>query len=365
MLQLLSLIKNPRLSYQAIPSLSNARYRYMSDKTKKPDDGDKCEQKEVKKPDCKSEPKAESDPKAENEPKAGSDPKKAECKKDAPPKKDETAISGGASCKAKKKPPPCPPPPKEKKRKQLSCEELVLKREGLQKTEATCPSKISGGGPKCPCTPCPKPPPDYKNSKKWQKISIMGGLPLIAILTVLVFTSRKEEERPEYRHWSHLYLRGYKPYFFRDGNTTAFHNTFWNPLPPDGYEDEIDVEANGKTVETDKEREDRLKEFGAVQKQWKKYDGRREAEAKKRQAAAEKEAKQQQSLAEKEEKKQMAEAEKEQKRLNAEADKERKRQEAEAAKENKRQEEEMKKQAKEEAKKVEFAFIKSRTDDEK
>ncbi|XP_030572491.1 triadin-like [Drosophila novamexicana] len=344
MLQLLSLIKNPRLTYQAIPSLSNARYRFMSDKTKKPADSDKCEKKaEVKKPDCKSEPKA------------GSEPKKSECKKDAPPRKDETAISGGAQCKSKKKPPPCPPPPKEKKQKQLSCEELVLKREGLQKTEATCPAEISGGGPKCPCTPCPKPPPDYKNSKRWQKISLMGGLPLIAILTVLVFTSHKEEERPEYRYWSHLYLRG-KPYFFRDGNTTAFHNSFWNPLPPDGYEDEIDVEGNGKTPETDKERADRLKEFAAVQKEWKKYDSKREAEAKKRQAAAEKEAKKQQELAEKEEKKQMAEAEKEQKRLNAEAEKERKRQEAEAAKENKRQEEEMKKQAKEEAKKVEFTF---------
>lgn len=205
-------------------------------------------------------------------------------------KKDETSISGGDKC-------------------------------GKKKDTA----------PKCPPTPCRNEPPPSDKANFWKKVSLMGAFPLVAILAVLVFTSHKEDERPEYKFWPHMYKRS-KPFFFGDGNRTAFYNAHWNALPPEGYEDEIDMDAGGKPVETDKERDQRLKDFGAVHKEWKKVASKREAEVKKAEAAAEKEAK-----------KLQAEAEKEEKRQRAEEDKERKRQEAEEAKERKRQEAEEKK----------------------
>ncbi|XP_034482569.1 glutamic acid-rich protein [Drosophila innubila] len=230
-------------------------------------------------------------------------------------KKDETAISGGAKCGSKKKEtgPKCPP--------------------------CSCPSKTSSG----------------HHANFWKKITFMGVLPIVAILTVLVFTSHHEGERPEFKPWPHLYRRT-KSFYFGDGNRTMFHNPHWNPLPPEGYEDETDLDAEGKPAETAQERDQRLKEFGTVHKEWKKLASKREAEAKKAEAAAEKEAKRLQAEADKEEKRQRAEAEKERKRQEAEEKKQR----AAEEKERKRLEAEEKKRQKEEAKaqKVEYVFEK-------
>ncbi|KAH8397564.1 hypothetical protein KR222_010252, partial [Zaprionus bogoriensis] len=83
----------------------------------------------------------------------------------------------------------------------------------------------------------------HNAADRWKKISLMGLLPLIVLLTVFVFSTREEEERPEFKKWPHLYIRT-KPYFFGGGptNRSAFHNKHWNALP-DGYEDEIDMDA--------------------------------------------------------------------------------------------------------------------------
>ncbi|XP_034109398.1 glutamic acid-rich protein [Drosophila albomicans] len=223
---------------------------------------------------------------------------------------------------------------------------------------------ISGGGkcankhvetaPKCPPKKCEAEPPDDEHSNCWRKISLFCALPLVAILTLLVFTTRHEEERPEFKFWPHMYKRS-KPFFFKGGgNRSMYHNPHWNALPPDGYEDEIDLDADGKPAETDQEREQRLKEFATLNKDWKKHDGKREAERKKAEAAAEKEAKRLQAEADKEEKKQRAEEEKERKRQEAE---EKKQKDAEE-KELKRLEAEEKKRLQEEAKaqKVDYDF---------
>lgn len=108
----------------------------------------------------------------------------------------------------------------------------------------------------------------------------MGCIPLIVLLTFIVFGSHHEHERPEFVLWSYMYRRT-KPFFFEGGpgNKTLYHNPHVNALPPFGYEDETDVEANGQPEETDKEREMRLKDFEALRKVWKKKDDNREKEA--------------------------------------------------------------------------------------
>ncbi|EDV96157.1 GH15371 [Drosophila grimshawi] len=267
---------------------------------------------------------------------------KPDCKKkEAPESKqnDEMVIRGGSQCKK-----PTPPKPPLQDAQKALCEKLILKREELNKSKGCQKgNKESGGGSKDPCTPCPRPAPSFKDSKKWKNITLMGVLPIVAILTILVFTTRGEGERPEFKAYPHMYQRT-KPFFWGDGNHSRFHNSYWNALPPDGYEDEIDVEAAGKTPETAKEQEQRLKEFSTVHKEWKKMNDKRVAEAKKAAAAAEKEAKKQQAQAEKEQKRQQAEAEKEAKKQQAEAEKEIKKQQAEVDKEAKRLAAEAKKQ---------------------
>ncbi|KAL7734644.1 hypothetical protein ACLKA6_010945 [Drosophila palustris] len=229
-------------------------------------------------------------------------------------KKDETSISGGAKCQSKK----------------------------------------AESAPKCPpCPPCPRKEPSSDHANFWKKVTFMGVLPLVAILTVLVFTSHHEDERPEFKFWPHMYKRS-KPFYFGDGNRSFYHNPHWNALPPEGYEDETDLDAQGKPAETAKEREERLKDFGGVQKEWKKLASKREAEAKKAEAAAIKEAKRLQAEAEKEEKKQRAEEEKERKRQEDEEKKQR----AAEEKERKRLEAEEEKRLKEatKAQKVGYVF---------
>lgn len=108
----------------------------------------------------------------------------------------------------------------------------------------------------------------------------MGCIPVIVLLTFVVFGSHHEHERPEFILWPHMYKRS-KPFFFNGGpgNKSYYHNPHVNPLPPLGYEDEIDAGANGQPEETDQEREQRLKEFEELRKEWKKKDDNREKEA--------------------------------------------------------------------------------------
>lgn len=108
----------------------------------------------------------------------------------------------------------------------------------------------------------------------------MGCIPTIVLLTFFVFGSHHEHERPEFVLWPHMYKRT-KPFFFNGGpgNKTYYHNPHVNPLPPLGYEDEIDAGANGQPEETDSERAQRMKEFEELHKEWKKKDDNREKEA--------------------------------------------------------------------------------------
>ncbi|XP_023173208.2 axoneme-associated protein mst101(2) isoform X2 [Drosophila hydei] len=351
MLQLLKVAKWPSLAHRRVPTPNIAHFRCMASEPKKPDDSKKC----------KKEGKAN----------------KADSKE-----KDHTKISGGSKCTSKKRS-ELGSPNEDKNADQKLCEKLIVRREEAkekakemaekkaqqkekekEKGGAVCASSPVSPPPKCPCKPCPEPQPCDGHSKIWQRITLMGAFPIVVILTAFVFSSHHEAERPEFKQWSHLYLRT-KPFYFGDGIRSQFHNSYWNPLPPDGYEDEIDLEALGKKPESEQEKAERLKEFDSLNKKWKKHNKNREAEAKKRQAAAEKEAKKQEKLAMQEEKKQQAEeakelkrqmaeakrqdaaVEKERKRLEAEAEKDRKQQLAFSEKERKRQEAEDKEAAKE------------------
>ncbi|EDW77350.2 uncharacterized protein Dwil_GK18134 [Drosophila willistoni] len=123
------------------------------------------------------------------------------------------------------------------------------------------------------------------HANRWKKVSMCVALPLVALLTLLVFTTRMESERPEYIYYPHLYKRS-KPFFFGDGNRTAYHNGHWNAVPPAGYEDEVDEGAAGQTPETEAEKKQRLKDFEKTRKLWDKHTQIREKERKKEEAKA-------------------------------------------------------------------------------
>ncbi|KAH8243206.1 hypothetical protein KR032_005370, partial [Drosophila birchii] len=82
----------------------------------------------------------------------------------------------------------------------------------------------------------------HHGASRYQKYSLYVALPLIAILTLLVFGSRMDDDRPEFKNYGYMYKRE-KRFYFGDGNRSAFHNSHFNALPPDGYEDEIDEEG--------------------------------------------------------------------------------------------------------------------------
>ncbi|EDW99939.2 uncharacterized protein LOC6535005 [Drosophila yakuba] len=216
----------------------------------------------------------------------GTTPKAA---KEATPPKDETAISGGSKC------PPKTPPAAEinkNKKKLQSCDDLLLGKTTPKKKKPL--TAIQGGDLGCPGRTGKKPPIVAKHSKLWQKISLFGVLPMVAILTLLVFSTRSEEERLEFKNYEHMYRRT-KRYWFKDGNRTAFHNSHFNALPPAGYEDEVDESGIGKDPETEKDKKARLKEFDKVVKNWRKHSSKRDAQLKKEAAAAEKEARKQEA----------------------------------------------------------------------
>ncbi|KAH8364179.1 hypothetical protein KR084_003467 [Drosophila pseudotakahashii] len=203
--------------------------------------------------------------------------------------KDETVISGGTKCT-----PTINPPAISKTKKKLkTCDEILLGK-GKQKKKKLALTEIQGGDLGCPGRIEKKPPIVSKHAKQWQKISLFGVLPLIAILSLLVFSTRIEEDRLEFKNWTHMYKRS-KPYWFRDGNRTAFHNSHVNALPPAGYEDEVDESAIGQDPESEQDKKSRLKEFDKVVKNWRKHSSKRDAQLKKEAAAAEKEARRQEA----------------------------------------------------------------------
>lgn len=66
-----------------------------------------------------------------------------------------------------------------------------------------------------------------------------------------------------------------KPFFFNGGpgNKSYYHNPHLNALPPLGYEDEVDMEANGEPEETLLEKAERYLGFESLRREWKKKKG--------------------------------------------------------------------------------------------
>ncbi|XP_041674274.1 uncharacterized protein LOC108108466 isoform X2 [Drosophila eugracilis] len=249
--------------------------------------------------DAKSSGTGSKDPKCKD----GKDEKPAEAAKkpaDTPKKavketkvamaKDETVITGGSKCKPTVHPPEIT---KIKKKKPKTCDEVLLGKPKQKKKEIPL-TDIQGGDLGCPSKTEKKKPIIPIHSKRWQKISLFGVLPLIAILSLFVLSTREEDERLEFKNYTYLYRRT-KPFWFKDGNRTAFHNNHMNALPPGGYEDEIDENSVGQEPESQKDKKDRLKEFDKVVKNWRKHASKREDQLKKEAAAAEKEARKQEA----------------------------------------------------------------------
>lgn len=96
----------------------------------------------------------------------------------------------------------------------------------------------------------------------------------------MVFGRHHEPERAEYKNWEHMYRRT-KPFFFHGGpgNKSYYHNPKVNPLPPLGYEDEVDIEADGKPEETLLEKAERYVQFELLNREWKKKDEARAKQA--------------------------------------------------------------------------------------
>ncbi|XP_023032236.2 uncharacterized protein LOC6643634 [Drosophila willistoni] len=197
----------------------------------------------------------------------------------------DLVIRGGGKCKSKEKP-SAQQADKNKDTKKPSCEKLLMKKDDKPKKKINDKTAISGGGSKNVCSSKPKSEnTEGHHANRWKKVSMCVALPLVALLTLLVFTTRMESERPEYIYYPHLYKRS-KPFFFGDGNRTAYHNGHWNAVPPAGYEDEVDEGAAGQTPETEAEKKQRLKDFEKTRKLWDKHTQIREKERKKEEAKA-------------------------------------------------------------------------------
>ncbi|KAH8242281.1 hypothetical protein KR038_010845, partial [Drosophila bunnanda] len=206
-----------------------------------------------------------------DEPKKEASPPKDEPKKEAPPPKDETVISGGSECKART--PILPLVEKPTKKKKETIETLLYNKADPTMKKKVPLTRIQGGAPDCQA----KQSPEGHLARRYQKYSLCVALPLIAILTLIVFGNRLEEDRLEFKNYGYMYKRE-KRFSFGDGNRSAFHNSYYNALPPDGYEDEIDEEGLGQEPETEKDKKSRLKEFETVFKKWKKHDDKRDAQ---------------------------------------------------------------------------------------
>ncbi|XP_053953837.1 cytochrome c oxidase subunit 6A, mitochondrial-like [Anastrepha ludens] len=71
----------------------------------------------------------------------------------------------------------------------------------------------------------------------FKKICLFGVIPTIVLLNILIFSTRTHDEREEFKKWPHLYKRD-KTFPWRDGVKSLFHNSYANPLPDSGYEDD-------------------------------------------------------------------------------------------------------------------------------
>ncbi|XP_017470599.1 PREDICTED: cytochrome c oxidase subunit 6A1, mitochondrial isoform X1 [Rhagoletis zephyria] len=91
--------------------------------------------------------------------------------------------------------------------------------------ESSCKAKV------------PKSGKGTSTAEAFRKICLFGILPAIALLNILIFSTRTHEEREEFKMWPHLYKRD-KRFPWRDGIKSLFHNSYANPLPDTGYEDE-------------------------------------------------------------------------------------------------------------------------------
>ncbi|XP_034667855.1 uncharacterized protein LOC117901269 [Drosophila subobscura] len=207
--------------------------------------------------------------------------------------KDETIICGGSRCKPRKKT-PCSPVGKKGAGRVggsgASSEDFLIKREqkGVMINKNQTLATIQGGGKSHdPCKP--KKEKNEKHGggmKRWRNISLFGVLPLVILLTGLVFSTHKEHEHPEFLYYPHMYKRT-KPYWFKDGNRTAFHNGHQNALPPAGYEDEIDEKGVGQEPETEKDKIQRLNDFQKLLKDWQKNGSESDAHVKPETVSAE------------------------------------------------------------------------------
>ncbi|XP_022225712.2 uncharacterized protein LOC111076285 [Drosophila obscura] len=202
--------------------------------------------------------------------------------------KDETIICGGSKCKPRKK---IPCSPVGAGAVQASSEDLLISREKkcvmINKKQNL--ATIQGGGKtRDPCKPPKEKKPKHSGGgmKRWRNISLFVILPMVALLTALVFSTHKEHEHPEFLYYPHMYKRT-KPYWFKDGNRTAFHNSHQNALPPAGYEDEIDEQGVGQEPETEKDKKQRIGDFEKLLKDWEKNGSGSAAHVKPEAVAAE------------------------------------------------------------------------------
>ncbi|SPP86055.1 uncharacterized protein LOC117587717 [Drosophila guanche] len=208
--------------------------------------------------------------------------------------KDETIICCGSKCNPRKKI-PCSPVGKKGSGRVggsgASSEDLLIKRErnGVMINKKQTLATIQGGGKSHdPCKPKKEKTEKHGGGmKRWRNISLFGVLPLVLLLTGLVFGTHKEHEHPEFLYYPHMYKRT-KPYWFKDGNRTAFHNSHQNALPPAGYEDEMDEKGVGQEPETEKDKKQRLDDFQKLRKDWQKNGSGSEAHVKPETVAAEK-----------------------------------------------------------------------------
>ena len=82
-----------------------------------------------------------------------------------------------------------------------------------------------------------------KTMATWKKISLFIAIPGVCLTAYHAYAAEKEHiaheqehGRPEFIPYTHLRIRS-KPFPWKDGNHSLFHNAHTNPLP-EGYEED-------------------------------------------------------------------------------------------------------------------------------